>query len=182
MRRIEIIKDNEIRHYVYPTAWTEVTIAQYAGLFSAPQHSNPLDRAVWMMRYFTNITEEDLFAMRISEINAIASELDFIHTTTPESESVTIEAGGWSWRRRDRWDDITYGLKVSLETIQQESDNPIRSLPKLLCMLLERFDPATEKAIPFNVEQLSAADDFAELPITKVAGVMEGFLVGTSLS
>ena len=178
MRRIEIIKDGELCHYMYPTSWEEISTRQYVGLFSAPQDSNPLDRAIWMLRYFTNILEEDLFAMRMSEINAIASELEFIHTTAPTAEVTILEAGGWSWRRRTAWDNITYGLKVSLETVQRDSANPIAALPKLLCMLLERFDPETGEAIPFDTKQLEAANDFAEMPITKVTGILENFSAG----
>ena len=175
MRRIEIIKEGSINHFIYPTSWEEVTVAQYVGLFELPEGLDPLDRAVWAMTYFTNISEDDLYGMQMSEINLIARELEFIHATAPHSVNDVVEAGGWRWRRRTQWDNITYGEVVSMQTIAGGS--MLKSLPKLLCILLERID-ADDNVIPFSTDAMSAEADFAAMSITKVMGVLENFPSG----
>jgi hypothetical protein len=177
MYRIRITKQNEIADYIVPTTWEEVTVAKYAGLFAIPQGLDPLKRAAWMMSYFTGISEEDIFAMRMSEINTVAAYLEFVHATSPTPMVTDIVAGGWTWRRRTSWDNITYGEVTSLQTLA--GDNMLRSLPKLLCILLERMD-AEGNVIPFDTKALEAEADFAALPITYVTGVLEGFLNGTN--
>ncbi len=172
MYRIRITKHNEISDYIVPTSWEEVTVAKYAGLFAIPQDMDPLKRAAWMMSYFTGIAEEDIFSLKMSEVNAVAAELEFVHATSPSATITDITAGGWTWRRRTAWDNITYGEVTSLQTLA--GDNMLRSLPKLLCILLERVD-ANGDVIPFTTEALRAETDFAKMPITRVTGVLESF-------
>jgi len=177
MYRITITKHNEIADYLVPTSWEEVTVELYAGLFAIPQGLDPLKRAAWMMSHFTGITEEDIFSLKMSEVRAVDALLEYTHTTSPRPDALPIEAGGWTWRRRTVWDGITYGEVTSLQTLA--GDNMLRSLPKLLCILLERVD-ANGDVIPFTTEALRAEADFAKMPITRVTGVLEGFLPGTN--
>jgi hypothetical protein len=177
MRRIRITKQNEIADYIIPTCWEEVTVGKYSGLFGMPEGSDRLKAAAWMMSHFTGISQEDIFAMTMSEINTIASELEFIHTTSPEPVVETLEAGGWRWRRRTSWDGITYGEVTSLQTIA--GDSMLRNMAKLLCILLERID-TEDNVIPFNTEAMNAEADFAAMPITKVMGVLENFQIGAN--
>jgi hypothetical protein len=114
----------------------------------------------------------------VDTIRALAKEMDFLVQTSPGIQVDTIQAGGWTWRRRTDFNSLTYGEHTSLSTLNKRG---IQSLPELLCILLERIDD-DGKAIAWDTECMSAAKDFGETAVTLVTGVLENFTGGISIS
>jgi hypothetical protein len=100
--------------------------------------------------------------------------MDFMVRTIPPIQVDTIEAGGWTWRRRTDFSGITYGEIVSLQTVNKRG---IQSLPEMLCIMLERID-AEGNVIPWDTEAQTAATDFGNISVVHVTGVLESFLDG----
>ena len=174
--RLEITSKNEIAHYVYPREWTHVTLAQYLKILAMPSDITWVEETGWLLQSLCTMPEEVLLSLPVDTIRALAKEMDFMVRTAPPIEVDTIQAGGWTWRRRTDFSGITYGEIVSLQTVNKRG---IQSLPEMLCILLERIDEEGN-AIAWDTEAQTAAEDFGNTSVTLVTGVLENFLNGSN--
>lgn len=146
--------------------WSDITLRQWYNLQKVNDYEDILDKRLAMIAAVTDSTFDEVEGLKMSEINKLAKEYEFLNTPI-KTKVVT----GWKdYKFVVKLSDLTAGQMIDfLETAKEDIENKLH-------VLLAIMDTGSKK--DFEAKQ----KELLECPITIVQGISNFFFRKYNLS
>lgn len=180
MLEVKVEIDDEVTCFTLPTGWDEVSIQEFAKLFSVPRDNQPLlEQAIDAISLLGGIDKDIIYQLPYEEFGKLANAMEFVNTEmVPEDLGEGVDIEGETYYFKKDFSKFTMGEIISIETLLSQSNNNLfLVMDKLLCIFLRK---KTDKGNleSFKGEFLDRAPTFAKLPVSKVFNIFNFFLDG----
>lgn len=181
MTNLNLIIDDEELNFKIPDNWNDVTVGQYQEIIKIDKTNlTDIEILTKLLNTLTNIDEELIYQLPISEFNKIVTILEF----TKDEIKITpkdfiIINGEEYWLKKD-FESLTLGETISIEAIIKDK-NIEEEIDKLLCVFL-RKKKENGKLESFKNEFMERVELFKTIPISDIHNILVFFSNGrTSL-
>jgi len=180
MLEVNVEIDDEVTSFTLPTNWDEVSIQEFAKLFSVPRDNQPvLEQAIDAISLLGSIDKDIIYQLPYEEFSKLAQAMEFVNTEMiPEDLGEGVDIEGETYFFKKDFSKFTMGEIISIETLLAQSNNNLfLVMDKLLCVFLRK---KTNKGNleSFKGDFLDRAPTFAKLPVSKVFNIFNFFLDG----
>lgn len=180
MLEVKVEIDDEVINFTLPTGWEDVSIGEFAKLFSVPRDNQPLlEQAVDAISLLGGVDKDIIYQLPYEEFTKLAEAMEFINTEMiPEDLTEGIDIDGETYYFKKDFSKFTMGEIISIETLLSQSNNNLfLVMDKLLCVFLRK---KTDKGNleSFKGEFLDRAPTFGRLPVSRVFNIFNFFSDG----
>ena len=166
---LKLTLDETEMDFSIPENWEEVTVEQYAKLYSGTGETTTIERTVRFVNILTNINIDYLYQMSSDQFIEVTEVLGFMNEEVKEKQVDSIDIAGDTFFVKDDYDKMNVGEVASIEMLMKESTNGtmLDKFPELLCIFL-RKKKENGKLESFRIHHMDRAEQFKSISISDV--------------
>lgn len=182
MIEINIDSDDEVKNYQFPTDWSEVSVEQFARLYSIDKNTHSgMFYTFEVLHQLTGIDREIIEQIDYEVFTKLINYLKFIYEPVVEKKIESIIVDGEEYFLHSEFNKFTAGEIISIETILQSSNNDyVKVMPELLCIFLRR-KKENGNLEKYKTSFMSRIEKFKHIKIDEINHIFGFFLTGRDL-
>ena len=180
MIELKLEIDDEIKSYEIPESWDDVTVEQFAKLWTiqGKTFQTKIEMAVHTISLILGIDEEVIYMMDVSDFNKIADAINFVEKSMESKElgeSIILE--GEEYFIKKDFEKLNMGEVISINIILEKAQGNIAAhMSEMLCVFLRK--KKGDKLEGFKNEFMDRKKIFDKVKITEVNNLFSFFLTG----
>jgi len=183
MIQVNLILEDEEKSFNLPTDWSEVSVEQFAQIFSFNRdEKNAIEISVKILTIFMGISEDDLMAIDYHDFLNLIDNISFTNKEIEGEPVEYVDINDERYYLKSDFSKLTMGEVISIEMIINSSNGNLFSvMPQLLAIFLRKKKENGELE-KFKSDFMNRQELFKSLNIKEVYPLFVFFLTGGNLS